>query len=175
MSKVITLDKGSKRRLGQIRWKLVEIFSLALLAILGFAVSLLVLLGQLDHEHPHSEPTKVPQIRDPNPENRSTPAYSILQRQFHVLFENTPRGNERALFPKIRCKSFSDVVFNLGFTEHAIHECNDVSVWRYVIGCRQDFQPSIKRADVTVAEENDIVNVHSPNKRRNCVSPPIVH
>ena len=25
MSKVITLDKGSKRRLGQIRWKLVEI------------------------------------------------------------------------------------------------------------------------------------------------------
>ena len=42
-------------------------FSLALLAILGFAVSLLVLLGQLDHEHPHSEPTKVPQIRDAEP------------------------------------------------------------------------------------------------------------
>ena len=67
MSKVITFDKGSKRRLKQIRWKLFEIFSLVLLAILGFAVSILVLLGQLDHEHPHSEPTKVPQIRDAKP------------------------------------------------------------------------------------------------------------
>jgi hypothetical protein len=67
MSKVITHDKGSKRRLKQIRWKLVEIFSLVLLAILGFAVSILVMLWQLNHEHPHSEPTKVPQIRDAEP------------------------------------------------------------------------------------------------------------
>jgi hypothetical protein len=69
MPKVITLDKGSKRRLKQIRWKLVEIFSLMLLAILGFAVCILVLLWQLDHEpeHPHSEPPKVPQIRDAEP------------------------------------------------------------------------------------------------------------
>jgi|HubBroStandDraft_2_1064218.scaffolds.fasta_scaffold467017_1 hypothetical protein len=67
MSKVITFDKGSKRRLKQIRWKLFEIFSLVLLAILGFAVSILVLRCQLDREHPHSEPTKVPQIRDAKP------------------------------------------------------------------------------------------------------------
>ena len=67
MSKVITLDKGSKRRLGQIRWKLFEIFSLVLLAILGFAVCILVLLWQLDHEHPHSEPSKVPQIKSAEP------------------------------------------------------------------------------------------------------------
>ena len=67
MSKVITFDKGSKRRLGQIRWKLFEIFSLALLAILGFAVSILVLLWQLEREHPHSEPTKAPQIKNAEP------------------------------------------------------------------------------------------------------------
>jgi len=67
MSKVITFDKGSKRRLGQIRWKLFEIFSLVLLAILVFAMSLLVMLWELNHEHPHSEPTKVPQIRNTEP------------------------------------------------------------------------------------------------------------
>lgn len=78
MSKVIAFDKGgkrrlrigSKRRLKQIRWKLFEIFSLALLAILGFTVSILVLRCQLDHERPHSEPTKVPQVRDAVPAER---------------------------------------------------------------------------------------------------------
>jgi hypothetical protein len=83
MSRVITFDKGSKsrfkkggkrrlrigskRRLKQIRWKLFEIFSLALLAGLLFGVSILVMLSELDHEHPHSEPTKVPQIRNAEP------------------------------------------------------------------------------------------------------------
>ena len=67
MSKVITLDKGSKRRLRQIRWKLFEIFSLALLAILVFAMSLLVMLWELRHVHPHREPSKVPEIRNPEP------------------------------------------------------------------------------------------------------------
>ena len=67
MSKVITLDKGSKRRLKQIRWKLIEVVSLAVLAVLLFGVSLLVMLWELDHEH---EPTKVPQIRGAEPTER---------------------------------------------------------------------------------------------------------
>ena len=66
-SKVITFDKGSKRRLRQIRWKLIEIFTLALLAILIFATSLFVLMWELQHEHPHREPSKVPQIRKTEP------------------------------------------------------------------------------------------------------------
>ena len=67
MSKVITLDKGSKRRIRQIRWKLFEIFSLALLAIFVFTLSLLVLRWELREVHPHREPTKVPQIRNSEP------------------------------------------------------------------------------------------------------------
>ena len=67
MSRMITFDKGSKRRLGQIRWKLFEIFSLMLLAILVFAMSLLVMLWELRHVHPHGEPSKVPQIRNTEP------------------------------------------------------------------------------------------------------------
>jgi hypothetical protein len=67
MSKVITLDKGSKRRLGQIRWKLFEIISLAVLAIFVFAMSLLVILWELRHVHPHREPSKGPQIRNTEP------------------------------------------------------------------------------------------------------------
>jgi len=67
MSRVITFDKGSKRRLGEIRWKLFELFSLALLAILVFAMSLLVMWWELRHVHPHREPSKVPQIRNTEP------------------------------------------------------------------------------------------------------------
>jgi len=67
MPKVITFDKGSKRRLGQIRWKLFEIFTLALLAIFVFAMSLLVMLWELRQVHPHREPSKVPQIRNTEP------------------------------------------------------------------------------------------------------------
>jgi hypothetical protein len=67
MPKLITLDKGSKRRLKQIRWKLIEVFSLALLAVLLFGLSILVMLWELNREHPRSEPTKVPQIRNAEP------------------------------------------------------------------------------------------------------------
>ena len=67
MSKVITFDKGSKRRLAQIRWKLFEILSLALLAIFVFAMSLLVMFWELRHVHPNGEPTKAPQIRNTEP------------------------------------------------------------------------------------------------------------
>jgi hypothetical protein len=67
MLKVITFDKGSKRRLGQIRWKLFEIFSLALLAILVFAMCLVVMLWESRHVHPRREPSRVPQIRNTEP------------------------------------------------------------------------------------------------------------
>jgi len=67
MPKVITFDKGSKRRLSHIRWKLIEVFSLMLLAIFVFGMSLLVMLWELRHVHPHREPSKVPQIRDMEP------------------------------------------------------------------------------------------------------------
>jgi uncharacterized protein YpmS len=67
MSKVITFDKGSKRRLEQIQWKIGEIFSLALLTVFVMAVSILVLLWEMRHEHPYSEPSKVPQIKEAEP------------------------------------------------------------------------------------------------------------
>ena len=67
MPKVITLDKGSKRRLKQIRWKPLEVFSLGLFAILVFGTTMLVVLWELNYEHPHSEPTKIPQMRNAEP------------------------------------------------------------------------------------------------------------
>lgn len=67
MSKVITFDKGSKRRLSQIRWKLAEIVSLALLSVLMIAAVALAILWELHHEHPYSEPIKDPQIREAEP------------------------------------------------------------------------------------------------------------
>lgn len=70
MPKVITFDKGSKRRLKQIRWKLVEMFSVALLAVFAFVVSLLVVVWELRHIHPHSEPTKGPLIKNAEPTDR---------------------------------------------------------------------------------------------------------
>lgn len=67
MSKVITLDKGSKRRIKQIRWKTGEILSLALLAIFMFAIIAFAVLFEMDHEHPYSEPPTSPQVRDAQP------------------------------------------------------------------------------------------------------------
>lgn len=67
MSKVITFDKGSKRRLKQIRWKLIEIFTLALLAILLLAMSVSAMMWELRHEQPHREPSKGHQIRSAEP------------------------------------------------------------------------------------------------------------
>ena len=61
--KVIILNRGSKRRLKQIRWKLVEILSLALLAIFVLAIAILILLWELQHQHPYSEPPNHPHVR----------------------------------------------------------------------------------------------------------------
>lgn len=65
--KVITFDEGSKRRLDEIRWKVREIFSLVLLAIFVMAITVFVILWEVQREHPDSEPPKVPQIRDAEP------------------------------------------------------------------------------------------------------------
>ena len=67
MVKVITLDKGSKRRLKQIRWRAGEILSLALLSLLMIAAVALAILWEMHREHPLSEPTKNPQIREAEP------------------------------------------------------------------------------------------------------------
>ncbi len=67
MPKVITFDKGSKRRLKEIRWKIREVISLVLLAIFVLVISALAVLWEVQHEHPRSEPTKVPQLRNAEP------------------------------------------------------------------------------------------------------------
>jgi len=67
MSKEITFDKGSKRRLKKIRWKPREVFSFVLVAIFVLVMSIFVLLWEVDHERPHSEPIKVPQVREAQP------------------------------------------------------------------------------------------------------------
>lgn len=67
MSKVITFDRGSKRRLKEIRWKPREVFSFVLIAIFVLVMSVFVLLWEVYHENPHSEPTKVPQVREAQP------------------------------------------------------------------------------------------------------------
>jgi NhaP-type Na+/H+ or K+/H+ antiporter len=65
--KVITFDRGSKRRLKQIRWKIGEIASLAFLVILVAATIIVVLLWELNRTHPYSEPPPHPQFKDARP------------------------------------------------------------------------------------------------------------
>lgn len=70
MPRVVTLNKGSKRRLKRIRWKLAEFVSLTLLALLAIAASAVAVVWEIHHEHPYSEPAKDPQIRDAEPSGR---------------------------------------------------------------------------------------------------------
>jgi hypothetical protein len=65
--KAVRFNRGSRRRLERIRWKLAEIFSLAFLAIFVLAVSIFVVLWEVRQEHPDSEPTQGPEIRDAKP------------------------------------------------------------------------------------------------------------
>lgn len=67
MSKLITFDKGSKRRLKQVRWRMVEVFSLALLAILTIAIGIVALYWQLKNERHDFQPNKLPQIKESEP------------------------------------------------------------------------------------------------------------
>jgi hypothetical protein len=67
MSKGITFDKGSKRRLKQIRWKIGEIITLALFTLLAIAVTALAVLWEIHHTNPYSDPPKAPQIKETEP------------------------------------------------------------------------------------------------------------
>lgn len=67
MPRVITLGKGSKRRLKRIRWKLAEFLTLTLFALLIIGASALAVVWEIHHEHPYSEPSKDHQIRDAEP------------------------------------------------------------------------------------------------------------
>jgi uncharacterized protein YpmS len=67
MSKGITFDKGSKRRLKQIRWKIGEIITLALFTLLAIAVTALAVLWEIRDTQPYSDPPKAPQIKETEP------------------------------------------------------------------------------------------------------------
>jgi hypothetical protein len=65
--KVIILNRGRKRQLKAIRWKFVEVFSLALFTLLAIAAGAFAVLWEMHHTHPYSEPPNVPQIKDAEP------------------------------------------------------------------------------------------------------------
>jgi hypothetical protein len=67
MPKGVTFNKGSKRRLKQIRWKFDEIITLALFTLLAFAATALAVLWEIRHTHPYSDPPKAPQIKETEP------------------------------------------------------------------------------------------------------------
>jgi hypothetical protein len=52
MSRVITFDKGSKRRMKQIRWKLGEVISAVFLWILVFGLGVLLTFWEISHSSP---------------------------------------------------------------------------------------------------------------------------
>jgi hypothetical protein len=49
MSRVITLDRGSKRRMKQIRWKIREVISAVFLSLLILGLSVLLALWEVSH------------------------------------------------------------------------------------------------------------------------------
>jgi hypothetical protein len=62
MSRVINFDKGSKRRIQEVRWSLTEIVSAVLLSLVLIVLG--VLLGAWEVSHYHAPP-KAPQISQP--------------------------------------------------------------------------------------------------------------
>jgi hypothetical protein len=49
MSRVITFDKGSKRRMKEIRWKLREVISVVTLALVVLGLGVLLALWEVSH------------------------------------------------------------------------------------------------------------------------------
>ncbi len=49
MSRVITFDKGSKRRMKQIRWKLREVISVVFLSLIILALCALLAIWEVSH------------------------------------------------------------------------------------------------------------------------------
>jgi hypothetical protein len=60
MSQVINFDKGSKRRIRQIRWKISEIISLIFLSLVILILGILLALWELSH---YSDAPKTPQLQ----------------------------------------------------------------------------------------------------------------
>jgi hypothetical protein len=61
VSRVINFDKGSKRRLGQVRWKRHEIVSAILLFLILTVLCLWLALREASHYH-YSDPPRTPQV-----------------------------------------------------------------------------------------------------------------
>jgi hypothetical protein len=63
MARVISFDKGSKRRLREIRWKYHEVVSAALLLLILMAVVVWFALFQEAHER-FIDPSPTPEIKE---------------------------------------------------------------------------------------------------------------
>ena len=59
MSRVITFDKGSRRRMKQIRWKLREVISAVSLSLIVLGLCALLALWEVSH---YSETPRTPQV-----------------------------------------------------------------------------------------------------------------
>jgi predicted anti-sigma-YlaC factor YlaD len=59
MARVITLDRGSKRRMKQIRWKLSEVISAVFISLIVLGLCVLVGLWEVSH---YSEPPGTPEV-----------------------------------------------------------------------------------------------------------------
>jgi hypothetical protein len=59
MSRVITFDKGSKRRMKEIRWRLREVISVVFLSLIVLGLCALVGLWEVSH---YSEAPRTPQV-----------------------------------------------------------------------------------------------------------------
>jgi hypothetical protein len=59
MSRVITFDKGSKRRIKQIRWKLREVISAVVLSLMVLGLAVLLAIWEVSH---YSAEAKIPHV-----------------------------------------------------------------------------------------------------------------
>ena len=59
MSRVITFDRGSKRRMRQIRWKLREIISLVAVSLIVLGLGVLLAVWEVSH---YSAQPKAPHV-----------------------------------------------------------------------------------------------------------------
>jgi len=59
MSRVITFDKGSKRRMNQIRWKLREVISLVFLSLIILGLCVWLAVWEVSH---YSTKPKMPLV-----------------------------------------------------------------------------------------------------------------
>ncbi len=60
MSRVIIFDKGSKRRMRHIRWKLREVISLVALSLIVLALAILLAFWEVSH---YSAEPKIPHVQ----------------------------------------------------------------------------------------------------------------